>query len=65
MISGVSGLNSNAIFDFNGSHEENLKARKEREIANSTVAQPNSTRTERVDYYASDPDELNEDELAA
>ena len=64
MISGVSGLNSNAIFDFNVSHEENLKARKEREIANSTVAQPDSIRTGQVDYYALDPDELNKDELA-
>jgi len=68
MLGGLNGFNLNAYFDFSDASERNLKTRKERETANlssnSTVAQPNSTQTERVDYYALDPDELNEDELA-
>ena len=69
MLGGLNGFNLNAYFDFNDAHEQNLKTREERETtnlaSNSTVAQPNSRQTERVDYYALDPDELNEDELTA
>ena len=68
MLGGLNGFNLNAYFDFSDASERNLKTRKERETANlssnSTVAQPNLTQTEQVDYYALDPDELNEDELA-
>ena len=61
MISALNEFNANANFDFSGARGQNLKARKEKEAANSasnlSSAQPNLTA--RVDYDALDPDKLN------
>ena len=65
MIGGVNGFNANANFDFSGARGQNLKAREEKEAADSasnlSLAQPNLTA--RVDYDALDPDKLDRDQL--
>jgi len=66
MISGVNGFNANVNYDFSSAHERNLKAREEKEAINltSNLAPSRSNLTEPIDYYALDPDELDENELA-
>ena len=66
MISGVNGFNANVNYDFSSAHERNLKAREEKEAINltSNSAPFRSNLTEHIDYYALDPDELDENELA-
>ena len=65
MISAINGFNANANFYFSGASGQNLKARKEKEAANSasnlSSAQPNLTA--RVDYDALDPDKLDRNQL--
>ena len=65
MIGGTNGFNANANFDFSGTRGQNLKAREEKEAANSasnlSSAQPNLTA--RVDYDALDPDKLDRNQL--
>jgi|GEM_PF-110599 len=65
MIGGVNGFNPNANFDFSGARGQNLKAREEKESADSasnlSLAQPNLTA--RVDYDALDPDKLDRNQL--
>ena len=65
MINGVNGFSANANFDFSGARGQNLKAREEKESADSalnlSLAQPNLTA--RVDYDALDPDKLDPDQL--
>ena len=65
MISAINGFNANANFYFSGASGQNLKARKEKEAADSasnlSLAQPNLTA--RVDYDALDPDKLDRDQL--
>ena len=66
MISGINGFNANVNYDFSSAHERNLKAREEKEAINLTLnlAPSRSNLTEPIDYYALDPDELDENELA-
>ena len=66
MISGVNGFNANVNYDFGSAHERNLKPREEKEAINltSNSAPSRSNLTEPIDYYALDPDELDENELA-
>jgi len=66
MISGINGFNANVNYDFSSAHERNLKPRKEKEAINltSNSAPSRSNLTEPIDYYALDPDELDENELA-
>ena len=64
MISGVNGFNANVNYDFSSAHERNLKAREEKEAINLNSAPSRSNLTEPIDYYALDPDELDENELA-
>ena len=66
MISSINGFNANVNYDFSSSHERNLKAREEKEAINltSNLAPSRSNLTEPIDYYALDPDELDENELA-
>ena len=65
MIGGVNGFNANANFDFSGARGQNLKAREEKEaadsISNLSSAQPNLTA--QVDYDAIDPDKLDRNQL--
>ena len=65
MMGGVNGFNANANFDFSGARGQNLKAREEKEAADSasnlSLAQPNLTA--RVDYDALDPDKLDRNQL--
>ena len=65
MIGGINGFNANANFDFNGARGQNLKAREEKEAADSvsnlSSAQPNLTA--QVDYDAIDPDKLDRNQL--
>ncbi|EMG31430.1 hypothetical protein, partial [Campylobacter showae] len=65
MIGGVNGFNPNANFDFSGARGQNLKAREEKESADSasnlSLTQPNLTA--RVDYDALDPDKLDRNQL--
>ena len=65
MIGAINGFNANANFDFSGASGQNLKAREEKEAADSvsnlSLAQPNLTA--RVDYDAIDPDKLDQDQL--
>ena len=65
MIGGVNGFNANANFDFSGARGQNLKAREEKEAADSasnlSSAGPNLTA--RVDYDALEPDKLDPDQL--
>ena len=65
MMGGVNGFNANANFDFSGASGQNLKARKEKEAADSasnlSLAQPNLTA--QVDYDALDPDKLDRNQL--
>ena len=65
MIGGVNGFSANANFDFNGARGQNLKARDEKESADSasnlSSAQPNLTAL--IDYDALDPDKLDRNEL--
>ena len=65
MIGGVNGFSANANFDFNGARGPNLKARDEKESADSasnlSSAQPNLTAL--IDYDALDPDKLDRNEL--
>lgn len=65
MIGGINGFNANANFDFSGARGQNLKAREEKEAADSvsnlSSAQPNLTA--QVDYDAIDPDKLDRDQL--
>ena len=65
MIGGVNGFNINANFDFSGARGQNLKAREEKESADSasnlSSAQPNLTAL--IDYDALDPDKLDRNEL--
>lgn len=65
MIGGVNGFNINANFDFSGARGQNLKAREEKEAADSasnlSLAQPNLTAW--VDYDALDPDKLDPNQL--
>ena len=65
MIGGINGFNANANFDFSGARGQNLKAREEKEAADSvsnlSSAQPNLTA--QVDYDALDPDKLDQDQL--
>nr|WP_314889139.1 hypothetical protein [uncultured Campylobacter sp.] len=58
MISGINGFNANVNYDFSSSHERNLKAREEKEVANLA---PNLTA--RIDYDTVNPDELDYDQL--
>ncbi len=66
MISGVNGFNANVNYDFSSAHERNLKPHEEKEAINltSNSAPSRSNLTELIDYYALDPDELDENELA-
>ena len=66
MISGVNGFSANVNYDFSSAHERNLKVREEKEAKNltSNLAPSRSNLTEPIDYYALDPDELDENELA-
>ena len=66
MISGINGFNANVNYDFSSSRGQNLKAREEKEAINltSNSAPSRSNLTEPIDYYALDPDELDENELA-
>ncbi|WP_314988991.1 hypothetical protein [uncultured Campylobacter sp.] len=66
MISGVNGFGANVNYDFSSAHERNLKALEEKEAINltSNSASSRSNLTEPIDYYALDPDELDENELA-
>nr|WP_314562902.1 hypothetical protein [uncultured Campylobacter sp.] len=66
MISGVNGFNANVNYDFSSARGQNLKAREEKEAINltSNLAPSRSNLTEPIDYYALDPDELDENELA-
>ena len=66
MISSVNGFNANVNYDFSNAHGQNLKAREEKEAINltSNLAPSQSNLTEPIDYYALDPDELDENELA-
>ena len=66
MISGVNGFGVNVNYDFSSAHERNLKACEEKEAINltSNSAPSRSNLTEPIDYYALDPDELDENELA-
>ena len=65
MISAINGFNANANFDFSGARGQNLKAREEKEaadsISNLSSAQPNLTA--QVDYDAIDPDKLDRNQL--
>ena len=65
MIGGINGFNANANFDFSGARGQNLKAREEKEAADSvsnlSSAQPNLTA--QVDYDAIDPDKLDRNQL--
>ena len=65
MINGVNGFNVNANFDFISARGQNLKARDEKESADSasnlSSAQPNLTAL--IDYDALDPDKLDRNEL--
>ena len=65
MIGGVNGFNANANFDFISARGQNLKAREEKEVADSasnlSLAQPNLTAL--IDYDALDPDKLDRNEL--
>ena len=65
MIGGVNGFNVNANFDFISARGQNLKARDEKESADSasnlSSAQPNLTAL--IDYDALDPDKLDRNEL--
>ena len=65
MISGVNGFGANANYDFSSAQGRNLKAREEKEAINltSNSAPSRSNLTEPIDYYALDPDELDENEL--
>ncbi len=66
MISGVNGFNANLNYDFSSARGQNLKPREEKEDINltSNSAPSRSNLTEPIDYYALDPDELDEIELA-
>ena len=64
MISSINGLNANVNYDFSSAHERNLKAREEKEAINLNSSPSRSNLTEPIDYYALDPDELDENELA-
>jgi len=66
MISGINGFNANVNYDFSSARGQNLKAREEKEAINltSNSAPSRSNLTEPIDYYALDPDELDENELA-
>ena len=66
MINSINGFNANVNYDFSSAHERNLKAREEKEAINltSNSALSQSNLTESIDYYALDPDELDENELA-
>ena len=66
MISGINGFNANVNYDFSSARERNLKPREEKEAINltSNSAPSRSNLTEPIDYYALDPDELDEIELA-
>ena len=66
MIGGVNGFNANVNYDFSSAHERNLKTHEENEAINltSNSAPSRSNLTEPIDYYALDPDELDENELA-
>ena len=64
MISGVNGFNTNVNYDFSSAHERNLKPREEKEAINLNSAPSRSNLTEPIDYYALNPDELDENELA-
>ena len=66
MISGVNGFNANVNYDFSSSSGQNLKPREEKEAINltSNSAPSRLNLTEPIDYYALDPDELDENELA-
>ena len=65
MIGAINGFNANANFDFSGARGQNLKAREEKEAADSvsnlSSAQPNLTA--QVDYDAIDPDKLDRNQL--
>lgn len=65
MIGAINGFNANANFDFSGARGQILKAREEKEAANSasnlSLAQPNLTA--RVDYDELDPDKLDRNQL--
>ncbi|EMG31333.1 hypothetical protein H740_01837, partial [Campylobacter showae CC57C] len=58
--------NANVNYDFSSARGQNLKAREEKEAINltSNLAPSRSNLTEPIDYYALDPDELDENELA-
>ena len=66
MISSINGFNANVNYDFSSAHERNLKVREGKEAKNltSNLAPSRSNLTEPIDYYALDPDELDENELA-
>ena len=66
MISSINGFSANMNYDLSSAHERNLKAREEKEAINLTSdsAPSRSNLTEPIDYYALDPDELDENELA-
>ena len=66
MISSINGFSANMNYDLSSAHERNLKAREEKEAINltSNLAPSRSNLTEPIDYYALDPDELDENELA-
>ena len=66
MISGVNGFGVNVNYDFSSARGQNLKAREEKEAINltSNSAPSRSNLTEPIDYYALDPDKLDENELA-
>ena len=66
MISSINGFSANMNYDLSSAHERNLKAREEKEAINltSNSAPSRSNLTEPIDYYALDPDELDENELA-
>ena len=64
MISSVNGFNANVNYDLSSAQGQNLKAREEKEAINLNSAPSRSNLTEPIDYYALDPDELDENELA-
>ena len=58
MIGGVNGFNANANFDFSGARGQNLKAHKEKEVANLM-----SNLTAQINYDTVNPSELDYDQL--
>ena len=65
MMGGVNGFNANANFDFSGTRGQNLKAREEKEAADSVsnLSSAQLNLTAQVDYDAIDPDKLDRDQL--